>query len=180
MAITSVQRNTSASEETQYVVCTATDAETFEWRVSDHFQNFRLDIDWDTVENSANSTVVVHQGLTLSSVISSTASPGLNNIESMLVFNIASFPIIGNILCACTARSMSGMFSGGTSITISDNNSEFPSHYTTVVTEFISHLFVLGLTTPTTEATSEPTVQLTGAYRSNDCKVKYLIEFIST
>ena len=90
--------------------------------------------------------MVVHQGLTLSSVISSAASPGLNNIESMLVFN---FPIIGNILCACTARSMSGMFSGGTSITISDNNSEFPSHYTTVVTEFISHLFVLGPTTPT-------------------------------
>ena len=120
MAITSVQRNTSASEETQYVVCTANDAETFEWRVSDPFQNFRLDIDWDTVETSANSTVVVHQGLTLSSVINSAASPGLNNIESMLVFNIVSFPIIGNILCTCTARSMSGMFSGGTSITISD------------------------------------------------------------
>ena len=53
------------------MVCTATDAETFEWRVSDPFQNFRLDVDWDTVENSANSIVVVHQGLTLSSVISS-------------------------------------------------------------------------------------------------------------
>ena len=113
---------TSSSDEaagTVEVLCRATDAQTVEWSVSGLSQTFQQAADPDTVSNSASEAIVLHQGLTLSSTIeASSAGPGLNNIESRLVFD-SSFPLSGSFLCSCTARTMFSSAGRGTSVQIS-------------------------------------------------------------
>ena len=109
-----VVRTSDEAAGTVGVLCTVTDAETVEWSVTSPPLDFHADP--DTVTNSAASPVVLHQGLTLSSVIETgSTDPKLRNIESRLVFD-SSFPLMGTFFAPalpglCPAQRQAGLLS---------------------------------------------------------------------
>ena len=113
----SVESSTSTEpSDTVEVLCTANNTEMVEWSVSGVSQDFHLDIDSGTVLNtSADNVVILHQGLSLRSVVTSAGISGLNNVESTVIFD-STFPYIGQFSLTCTAWTMSSTLSVDTNV----------------------------------------------------------------